>query len=82
VADRLLKVVGCRGSLRQVIKDRWRGVPCSMPLNRKTANADGGPAADGFLGNLKQLVAEHERVDGAGERKLAEPNDTFLRSRP
>jgi hypothetical protein len=35
-------------------------------LNRKTANADGGPAADGFEKNLKQLVAEYERVEGEG----------------
>jgi hypothetical protein len=60
----LLNVVGCRGSLRQVIKDRWRGGLSGLPLNRKTANADGGPAADGFEKNLKQLVAEHERVEG------------------
>jgi len=60
----LLNVVGCRSSLRQVIKDRWRGGHASSPLNRKTANADGGPAADGFAKNLKQLVAEHERVEG------------------
>jgi len=35
----------------------------SQALNRKTANADGGPAADGFEKNPKQLVAEYERVE-------------------
>lgn len=53
-----------------------------LPLNRKTANADGGPAADGFAKNLKQLVAEHERVEGRGGCKSPEPDHTFLRSRP
>ncbi|UUZ62114.1 hypothetical protein LP417_17685 [Polaromonas sp. P1-6] len=51
--------------LRQVIKDRWRaslGEKFGSALNRKTANADGGPAADGFEKNLKQLVAEYERA--------------------
>jgi hypothetical protein len=47
---------------RQAIQDRWRGSLKNPPLNRKTANADGGPAADGFAKNLKQLVAEYRRV--------------------
>jgi hypothetical protein len=34
---------------RQVIQDRWRGRLQNLLLNRrKTANADGGPAADGL----------------------------------
>ncbi|MCZ8254617.1 MAG: hypothetical protein O9327_02895 [Polaromonas sp.] len=65
----LFNVVGCRSSLRQVIKDRWRGRLSGLPLNRKTANADGGPAADGFEKNLKQLVAEYERVEGRWQAK-------------
>ena len=33
-------------------------------LNRKTANADGGPTAGTILKKVrKQLVAEHERVE-------------------
>ena len=33
-------------------------------LNRKTANADGGPAAGMILKKVrKQLVAEHERAE-------------------
>jgi hypothetical protein len=71
-------------SLRQVIQDRWRASPnqigLGQALNRKTANADGGPAADGFEKNLKQLVAEYERVERL-MRKL-KPDGTFLRSRP
>jgi hypothetical protein len=40
-------------------------------LNRKTANADGGPAADGFEMNLKQLVAEYERAKWLGQAKAS-----------
>jgi hypothetical protein len=40
-------------------------------LNRKTANADGGPAADGFEKNLKQLVAEYERAKWLGQAKAS-----------
>jgi len=80
----LFNVVGCRGSLRQVIQDRWcassNEMILSQALNRKTANADGGPAADGFEKNPKQLVAEYERVERL-MRKL-KPEGTFLRSRP
>ena len=37
----------------------------TIALNRrKTANADGGPAADDFEKNLKQLVAEQELAEG------------------
>jgi hypothetical protein len=32
---------------------------------RKTANADGGPAAEDFEKSLKQLVAEQELAEGA-----------------
>ena len=41
-------------------------MPVEKPaLNRrKTANADGGPAADDFEKNLKQLVAEQELAKG------------------
>jgi hypothetical protein len=64
----LFDVVGCWSFLQQVIQDRWRAslneILERLALNRKTANADGGPAADGFAKNLKQLVAEYERVGG------------------
>ena len=43
-----------------------------LPLNRKTANADGGPAADGFEKNLKQLVAEHERDERQWQAKAGQ----------
>ena len=55
----------------------------NLPLNglpRKPANADGGPAADGFEKNLKQLVAEYERAGGMLPTR--HPEGTFLRSRP
>jgi len=80
VPQGLPDVVGCRGSLRQVIQDRWRGRLLGSPLNRKTANADGGPAAWMVLQRIwKQLVAEHERVEGtkAGASR-PEPDGTFL----
>ena len=52
-----------------------------LALNRrKTANADGGPAANGFEKNLKQLVAEYERTEW--RRRKLQPDSTFLRSRP
>ena len=55
--------------LWQVIQDRWcaglNEIVLGQALNRrKTANADGGPAADDFEKNLKQLVAEQELAEG------------------
>jgi len=59
--------------LRQVIQDRWRASSneTGQALNRKTANADGGPAADGFEKNLKQLVAEYERAKWLGQAQAS-----------
>jgi hypothetical protein len=41
---------------------------------RKTANADGGPAADDFEKSLKQLVAEQKLAGRQGRKPEPESN--------
>jgi hypothetical protein len=71
----MLNVVGC---WRLSLAGHPRPLVCRLKISalnrRKTANADGGPAADDFEKSLKQLVAEQKLAGRQGRKPKPESN--------